>query len=303
MKKRNIVILLIIILIIGVLYFYFNKNKDPYSFKGTRMYYSEDRGEIDYSMELREENVSYDIYNISFLSKPFRNEETKIYGLLFLPHIAGVDYDISGVIIVPGGGVTKEQRIDISRVIAESGYSVLVIDQRGIGETGGSYLNLDQDFEIFMNGGEPIQHLSVYDVLRSYDVLKEIEGVGDEITLLGESMGGRYSLISAAVDKRINGVIAVSSSGFEMSYDPNNPTSVYMMSIDPDNYIHRISPNPVYFIHTNNDSVISLDSSKNTFDKAREPKEFLMVEDKMCLHGFCEKMYKPIIEVLGEIFE
>ncbi|MEM0465662.1 MAG: alpha/beta hydrolase [Candidatus Pacearchaeota archaeon] len=301
-KKISFFILTILIFVIIItLFFYFYKNdKDNYSIKGNRIYYSKDRGKVKYNLILREENFNYSIYNISFYTKKFLEDETKIYGLLFLPK---KDYSVPGVVIAPGGGVEKEKRIDIARFIANSGYSVLVIDQRGIGETGGIYLNLDDDYKMFSSGKEPIQHLSVYDILRSYDVLKNIKGVDkDNIALVGESMGGRYCIIAGGIDKRIKGVIVVSSSGFDFKYDPYAPYSTYLLSIDPDNYVDRISPNYFFMLHSVNDSVVTLESAKKTFNKANEPKNFSIYDDKSCMHGFCEKMYPDIVKYLKIIF-
>ena len=82
---------------------------------------------------------SYNVYNISFESKPFMNEKTLIYGLLFMPR--GKD-NVPALVFLPGGGGTKESRAYIGEFIASQGYAVLVIDQRGIGQTGGKYLGL-----------------------------------------------------------------------------------------------------------------------------------------------------------------
>lgn len=301
MKKRKILYLIITAMVLIIILFIYLSNFkkiDPYSFKGNRIYYSENRGKVDYEMIKREENDNLIIYNITFNSKDFLKEKTIIHGLLFIPKNKN---NLPGVIIAPGGGVEKEKRIDVSKNISSAGYIVLTIDQRGIGETGGTYLGFEDDYNVFMNNNEPIQHLSVYDLLRSYDVLKKIPEVDDtKIALIGESMGARYAMIASAIDKRIKGVIVVSSSGFDLKFDPNNPYSIYLLSIDPDNYVSRISPNPIFFIQDTNDSVVSLDSVKKTYNKAKDPKDLTIISG--CAHGFCEKMNEYIIKYLEDIF-
>jgi len=56
----------------------------------------------------------------------------------------------------------KREFIARSVDIANLGYAVLVIDQRGIGQTGGSYPSLQDDYEYIYLGKESIQHLGVY---------------------------------------------------------------------------------------------------------------------------------------------
>jgi len=94
----------------------------------------------------------------------------------------------------------------LAKKIASFGYAVFTFDQRGVGETGGYYPNLEQDYKISLDGKEPIQHLSVYDALKAYDFLKRIKQVDKKnIVMAGESMGGRYAMIAAAQEKNVKG--------------------------------------------------------------------------------------------------
>ena len=301
MKKKTIVTLVIIIVIISAYYIInFPKNKDPYEFKGNTFSYSENRGEADYEILSRNKNNSLNIYKIKFNSRNFLEEKSVIYGLVFAP---AENKKYPGVIFLPGGGGTKESRSSIGESIAKLGYAVLIIDQRGIGETKASYLSFEQDYQIFAQGKEPMQHLAVYDVLKSFDVLrnfKEAEINKENITIIGESMGGRYGIIAAAIEKRLKGIIAISTSGFHIESNPSIPYNNYLLSIDPDYYIDKISPNYLIMLHTINDSVVPLKDAQITFSKAKEPKKFFII--KQCQHGYCEEMDKEIEKGLKEMF-
>ena len=248
-------------------------------------------------MTLKEQNGTIGIYSVNFQSKKFLNYSAKIYGLLFLPHSKE---NVSAVILLPGGGGTKEVEKELSLKIANLGYAVLTFDQRGVGETGGVYLDINTDYSAFAQTGESIQHLSVYDPLVAFDILKGIKEVnGNNIAIVGESMGGRYAIIAAAIEKRLRGVIAISASGFHIN-DTKQIYSPYLLSIDPDSYIGKISPNKVFMFHGSNDSVVSLYDAEITFSLAREPKRFFVAEN--CNHGFCNGMYDELKLDLENMF-
>lgn len=297
-KKKTIkraFFILVIIALIYLAYLYFNK--DPYRFKSDKFYYSENRGKTDYSLSLKESNITYDVYKINFKSKNFMQYPTTIYGLLFVPKNKD---NFPGLVLLPGGGVTKESEANLAVKITELGYAVFTFDQRGIGETGGYYLNFDQDYSVFSKGNEPMQHLSVYDALKAYDVLKKTKDIDkDNIGIMGESMGGRYALIAAAIDKRLKGVIAISTSGFHVKKE-STEYNKYLLSADPDNYIGDISPNYLFMFHGTNDTMVSMDDAKITFNLAKEPKKFFTAEG--CGHGYCDKMYDNLKESLKILF-
>ncbi|VVB78832.1 Serine aminopeptidase, S33 [uncultured archaeon] len=302
MKKRSIgFIALMVILVIICAFFLMNHNKDPYEFSGDTLYYSQDRGTPVYEMTFREQNGSVDVYNINFESRNFLDYKTKIYGLLFMPRDKK---NVSGLILLPGGGGTKEGEYPLALTISKLGYSVLTFDQRGIGETGGVYLGPDQDYPVFLQKKEPIQHLSVYDSLAAFDILREIKDDRisidkNNIATIGESMGARYAIIAAAIDPRLRGVIVISSSGFHVGKS-SEPYIPYLTSIDPDHYIDKISPNKVFMLHGSNDSVVKLEDAKITYNLAKDPKRFFTAEN--CQHGYCDKMYDELKYDLDEIF-
>jgi hypothetical protein len=258
----------------------------------------QDRGQPDYEISVKEVTDNYTVYNIDFQSRNFLNYTTRIYGLLFVPIS---NSDVPGLVLLPGGSVSKEAEAHLASKIANMGYAALTIDQRGIGQTGGYYLWIQEDYEVFVQDEEPIQHLSVFDGLRAYDVLRNINGIEhDDIAIAGESMGGRYAIIAAAIDKRLKGVIAISSAGFHVPDTPVYPYTNYLLSIDPDHYIDKISPNKVFMLHGNNDTTININDAKITYNLAGEPKRFFTADG--CGHGYCDVMYDELKEDLRLIF-
>ena len=297
-KKRTLkVIGLVIIALLLICGLCLYRNKNQYAFQEDSFSYSSDRGRPEYSISLRSHNETFDVYDVDFKSRPFLEYPARVYGLLLMPKNHG---KVPGVVLLPGGGISKEAEFPHAAIIANRGYAVLVIDQRGIGQTDGNYPSFEDDAIILRQGKEPIQHLCVYDALRASDVLREMTNVDKEkIALVGLSMGGRYAIIAGALDKKIKGVIAISSAGFHVSKD-NSPESGYFLSIDPDQYISRISPNYLFMIHGTNDTKVPIQDAEITFSIAKEPKKFF--EAKGCGHGYCDNMHENLKSALKEIF-
>jgi uncharacterized protein len=296
-RKKRIIIWSIILILLVILILFVIINKSQTSNNGYPKDYL-NRPKPEYQMTLKETRDSIDIYSLNFKSKPFMDSPALIYGLLFMPKDKE---NIPGIVMLPGGGVAKEGFTTRAIDLAKSGYAVLVIDQRGIGQTGGDYPSMQQDYEIFASGKEPIQHLSVYDSLVASDVLRDLKEVNKKnIGIIGESMGGRYAIISTALDKKLKGVIVISSSGFNFQ-DESQPYTPYLLSIDPDQYVSKISPRPILMLQGDNDSIVKLEDAQHTFSLAKEPKRFFIAQG--CGHGYCDKMPDEFKKDLKILFE
>jgi uncharacterized protein len=296
--KKKLVYIAIILIAVILLAFLLSKGKQPeiYQFTGNTLAYSEERGPTNYEVISQWENDSVEISKIRFESRPFQNKETYIYGFLFLPK--GKE-NTPGFVFLPAGDATKESRQKLLIELAKEGYASLAIDQRGVGETAGTFLWFDQDYLVFKNGEEPVQHLAVYDALRSFDVLREVEEVDKEnIGFVGESMGGRFAIIAAAIEPRSKGIIAISAAGFGIGINPMQEGNDYLVSIDPDHYISKISPNYLMMLQGTNDTVVTPETAQATFDKAGEPKEFYTFD---CEHGYCNAMHDKLLEGLKKM--
>jgi uncharacterized protein len=287
---KVVTFIILIAIVIGV-YTFYPRVKEEYSRSNGLFVYSGNRGNPDINLRLVGDNVSFSTYEIGFTSRAFMGEPVRIAGLLFLPKSHS---RVPGVVILPGGGQTKEKESELVALFVKNGTAVLIIDERGLGKTGGTLLPFEEDVGVFERGFEPIQHLAVYDALRAFDVLASIRGVDEKkISLLGISMGGRYAIIAGSMEPRIKQVIVISTSGFhaKLAQTPNP----YLVSIDPDEYIKKISPRYFYMLHGSNDSVIPIVEAKQTFSLANEPKVFF--EFPGCKHGYCPSMNAVLTEL------
>ena len=257
------------------------------------LHYPSERGKLeDVKVNLLEDNGTYTIEKVSFKSR-----DATIYGLLYMPKNAD---NIPGIIMLPAARAGKEGQDFLARELVKRGYAFFTIDQRGIGETGGSLPSTQDDFNSFVAGNEPVNHLFVYDALKSFDFLKSRKQVdASNILIGGESMGARFAIIAGAVEKNIKGVFAISTSGYGKQSNLAMEGK-FMASIDPDWYISKISPRKIVMFHSKSDTVIPFNQSLNTFSFASEPKEFIEMPS-VCNHGQCMEMYEKLFEKLDEM--
>lgn len=290
--KKYIYAVVLLIIIVGV-FLFFKPDKQIYQMTGNTLAYSEERGNTGYEVLDTWEEQGIEIRKIRFESRPFQDQEVYIYGLIYLPD----KKNAPGFVFLPAGEATKESRKKLLIELAKEGYASLSIDQRGVGETGGTFLWVNQDYLVFGKGYEPVQHLMVYDALRSFDVLREVEEVDkDSIGFVGESMGGRYAIIASALEQNDDGAIIISSAGFNVQLSPLQEGNNYLVSIDPDHYIENV--NYLMMMHGTEDEVVPLQNAQITFEKAKEPKEFYTFE---CEHGYCEAMYEKLVNGLNDM--
>lgn len=253
--------------------------------------YHSDRGPVLFNRENYGQDENSTVSRIVFKSK-----NANIYGLLVLPTSAAEL--LPGVIFLPGAGVSKEIRLDLAKKIAGLGAAVLVLDQRGVGETDGPVPSLDEDYAAFASGNEPQQHLVVYDALRAYDLMQSAPFTDpDRIIIAGESLGGRIAIIAAAVDPHIKGVLAISTAGFDFKGGPDKSKNEFLQSIDADHYAQLLAPRKLAMMHSANDRIIPLSSAAKTFSKAQEPKQFILINGTNC-HGYCDAMDNGLVDAL-----
>jgi uncharacterized protein len=255
--------------------------------------YKENRGIIVYSENPLGSDGDY-VSKITFDSRG-----ATVYGLLRIPKAGG---KVPGIVLLPGAGVTKENEQRVAQVLSEMGYATLTIDQRGIGESKELTGDISTNYEYYRDmQGEPQLYKMAYDALKAYDVLKERQEIDREkIAFMGESMGGRFAIIAAAL-QNTTGVIGISTGGYGLGNSkPDNNKTLFMRSLDPDAYISGISPQKVLIIHSSKDNVIALENAQRTFNFASEPKRIEVVN--CSLHGYCDDMKMPLKEGLKWVF-
>lgn len=248
--------------------------------------YPENRGEVEVKMLNITKGSNYTLETISFQSKDYTVE-----ALLRIPYS---EKKVPAAVLLPGATVPKEGTQGLAELLSSLGYASLGIDQRNLGG-----VDFRHDYELFKQGKEPVEHLMVFDALRSVDVLRQDSRIDAErIAIIGESNGGRFAIIAAALDADIRGVIGISTSGYDTgSANVREETLLrFYRSIDPDTYLGFIPPRRFVMLHSINDDIIPIDLAKNTFRRAKEPKEFYEVATGT--HGFSEGMRAPLANEL-----
>lgn len=310
LKKTHIYIGIITIVLLVLLVFYIKPLKKQETEEklqnATKEWYVDKNGYLVYPLErgnIRFSRSDYGIDgNLSLHKIIYESRNGNVYGILVLPDSAAELPP--GIILLPGAGVSKESELELAKKIALLDAAVLVIDQRGTGETTGKVNDLKQDYADFLNGIEPSQHLMVYDTLKAYDLLESASFIDSErIAIVGESLGGRIGIIAAALDRNINGVIAISSAGFDFEQTNDTKTDTFLKSIDANHYADLITPRKLVMMHNIQDKLVPFDAAVRTFSIAQEPKRFVYVNDTACNHGYCDSMYDGLVDALDYLVD
>ena len=139
--------------------------------------------------------------------------------LLFVPEAEG---RWPGILYVHEDGKEAEASpLGTAQMLASEGNVVLAIDFRGIGETkshdnisGGHPLMGVDGYHFYQYGmlGHSLVGRRVHDVLRALAVLAERpEVVDDQVSVVGQGMGGLLALFAAALDERVATAVCTQS--------------------------------------------------------------------------------------------
>ncbi len=293
-KSRTIAIIIGIFIILALVYFLVPQGSQEWKVdKNGVLSYPENRGKVDVKvLNITTENND-SLETISFQSKDYTVE-----GLLRIP---SSNKKVPAVVLLPGATVTKEGTQTLAVILSKMGYASLGIEQRNRGG-----VDMEYDYSLFKDGKEPIEHKMVFDALRSVDVLRQDSRIdAQKIAIIGESNGGRFAIIAAALDPGIKGVIGISTSGYDTESQLVNVQDGTLIrfyrSIDPDTYLGFIPPCRFVMMHSVNDNIIPINLAENTFKKAKEPKQFYNVTTGT--HGFSEGMRAPLENELKLMFQ
>ncbi|MFZ3059119.1 MAG: acetylxylan esterase [Candidatus Methanoperedens sp.] len=277
-----------------LLVYYFLQGSDKWTVsKDGLLSYPENRGNVDIKVLKTESHPNYTLETISFTSKDYTVE-----GLLRIPLS---EKKVPAIVILPGATISKEGTQRLADIFSDMGYASLGIEQRNRGGVDFAY-----DFELFKAGKEPVEHKMVFDALRAVDVLRQVPVIDPKkIAIVGESNGGRFAIIAAALDPSISGVIGISTSGYDTESEIANirdETAIrFYRSIDPDTYLRFIPSRKFVLMHSVNDNIIPIDLAENTFMKAKEPKQFYKVTTGT--HGYSDGMLNPLENELKLMFQ
>jgi len=293
---RNIAVGMGIVLILtGIIGILHNLNFSEY-------WHVSDEGMLSYNLP---QKADYSITEINktesghtLKSLVFTSRDNVIHALMRFPSSSE---KVPGVVVLPGAGVTKEEQQAMVSAITDMGYASITIDQRNLG-----VVDPETDLSLFENGKEPVEYLMVYDALMAAEVLRDQKEVDPaNIAMLGISNGGRFAIIATAIDPKIKGVVAISTSGYNTALINRSMveenTYIFYRSIDPDTYIATISPRRVVMFHAFNDTIIPYSMAEKTFKLAMEPKAMYAINGST--HGYSNYTKEELEKELEIIFE
>ena len=233
------------------------------------------------------ENILETTSNITVSRLVLHTPDGDVYALLAAP-----PHPKAAFVHAPGAGNKKEGHKDRAIAYATQGYAYLVLDIRGNGgETPGYPMDIERDFTLFERGGMPEFYDNAGDMINARQYLSSRYNV--PVYLSGESNGGRYAALAAALDPASAGFIGISTSGFERAGDNPNYTAdarIFLLSIDPDLYVGMIAPRPVFIFHAPNDPIIPIADGKELYDQALEPKQFFTFNGTHGVNGEVDQM-------------
>ena len=221
-------------------------------------------------------DLGLDYEDIEF---PSRDDQLTICGW-YLPA-----EDSDAVIILVHGGESNRADSSIGMLslaadLIEHDYHVVMFDQRGHGESDGERLS--------------IGYHEKKDVLGAVDFLR---GRGfEQIGVLGFSMGGAATLLAAAEDDNIDGVIIdscfadmagimerefaerTSAPGFFLTpilFMIDLMYGVDFKAVKPYESVPEIAPRPILFIHGEADDFVPIDHAHRLYEASRNPDDTL----------------------------
>jgi hypothetical protein len=235
------------------------------------------------------EEDGYTVYGVVF-----RNTEGDVYAISALPQTPR-----AGFVLAPGAGVKKEGHRGRAERYAGAGYAYLVLDVRGNGgETGGHPLDLEKDFRQFVDHEWPQYYLSVCDMQCARSYLQEKNAM--PVYAIGESNGGRYAAIAAALDRDFTGYIGVSTSGFSGAGESyTGDARRFLLSVDPETCAGDMAPRSSWIFHAPGDPIIPYALGQSLYDTLPEPKVFFSFNGP---HGLNEEVDARILGECTQIY-
>jgi len=235
---------------------------------------------------LIEDTADYSLETISYTSY-----DTTVYGLLRIPKNVP---NPPVVIVLPAATVTKEGDSVMAEALRSWGYASLTLDERGNGgETlGSSPMDFMTGFDAFRSGAMPAQYAQIYDVLLGYDYVRSRKDLdGDNVAVLGESMGGRFAVVAAGIEPGLKGVVVVSSGPYGLNAGKNTDAQRFIDSVEPATYLQKLPPRQLVMFHFTNDTIIPIAYARSLYDNASQPKAWYQYNGSV--HGVYSDVYAP----------
>jgi pimeloyl-ACP methyl ester carboxylesterase len=231
----------------------------------------------------------------------FSSESESLIGTIYI----GLGEGKKPTVILLHGLPGLEKNVDIAYALREMGWNVLLPHYRGCWGSEGRY----------RFSGIPIDVKNALTYMQSKPYVDK-----DRVFLVGHSMGAWASIITTAQDKRVRAAIAIS--GGAMTSMTSDRQKNYLGSLinqgflkgisleealndwarigkelAPQDWVGEISPRPLLLIGGEKDAAVSPDSVKAVFEKAKEPKTIIIVNDAD--HVFTKKR-KELVQVVTD---
>jgi alpha-beta hydrolase superfamily lysophospholipase len=175
-----------------------------------------------------------------------------------------------GVVVLHGGGSSKESHSDFARGCRADGMAALAYDARGHGESDGSF-----------GPGAIDEALAMVEVLRAH---------APRVALRGSSMGGFQAIHAGARDQSICAVVAISPapeagllrflrSGQELEFRCDAEACVpWLESLDLTEGVAQLGPETALLLmHARGDEQVPYAVSEQLYEAAHEPKRLLLL--------------------------
>jgi len=220
-----------------------------------------------------------------------------------------------GIVIVHGIDGPSIEMMPHAAYLVRDGYNVLVYDNRGRGRSDGGFSTLG--------------FLEWKDVLHAVQWMRNQESVDpNRVGLHGLSLGAACVIMAAAVDTKIQGVIAESpfvSMTIMLSHVANKLTRLprfliggllnrvldlslgtRLRLVEPHAAVSKISPRPIFIIDAEQDQLFPEDTSQTVYEAAEEPKQFWKVSGAKhanCWHTRPEEFEQRVLAFWKMVFE
>jgi dienelactone hydrolase len=242
------------------------------------------RGTIEAQAEQVEKGDNYTLEEVVF--KSFGDD---VYALLRKP--ANVTKP-PVVIVLPAATITKEADQPTAKALCDMGYATLTLDERGMGQTGGGIDERDwqSGFNDYINDSTPVQYKQVFDALKGLDYLKSRSDVdGNNVAILGESIGGMWAIVAAGEEPQLKGVITISSSDFAIPNTSDARAITFINAVMPSKYVGSLPPRKLAMFQFDADRIVPVGDGKALYDNASEPKAWHLYNGTT--HGLYDKTY------------
>jgi uncharacterized protein len=171
----------------------------------------------------------------------------------------------------------------LSIFLIKHGFDVLIFDYQGYGASEGrpSPENAAQD--------------GIATLRYALDHLRDPQ---TGVAAFGQSLGGAAAIVAVAQEPRVKGAVieAAFSSYSQMAKEALRRSAwTWLFSFlvpgflnrhyNPEDYVARISPRPLFFIHGDKDTIVPVHMSQDLFAKVKDPKKIWIIPGANHLEG------------------